>query len=74
MSPRARPGCCAAGANASSAPMVKKLSKAMSGKTATNAGLSPEAFQDVFNVLLYHEPVEDARVMGLSVSPETEDK
>ena len=46
----------------------------MSGKTATNAGFKPDAFQEVFSALLYQDPVEDSKINTLSWSPETEDR
>ena len=67
-------GCWAAGVEESSAPNVRKLSKAKSGKKAKNAGLIPWAFHDAFAASLYHDPDVDATMKGLSESPEQEDK
>ena len=54
--------------------MVKKLSNAMSGKTATNAGFRPDAFQDELSALLYQDPEDDSRINMLSWSPDTEER
>ena len=74
MAPHTVEGCCAAGVVESSAPMVKKLSNAKSGKTATKAGLIPEAFQLALNWLLYQDPEDAFKIMTFSASPEHEDK
>ena len=74
MAPHTVEGCCAAGVVESSAPMVKKLSNAKSGKKPKNTGLIPLAFHVVLAALLYQDPEEAFKIMTLSASPEHEDK
>ena len=74
LAPQTVEGCWLAGVDASSAPMVKKLSYAMSGNTAMKAGFNPAALQELLYWLLYHDPVEDEKIKGLSASPEHDDR
>ena len=74
VAPQTDDGCCAAGVVASSAPMVRKLSYANSGKKLKNDGFTPCAFHVVLAGSLYHVPEVDSRINGLSESPEHEDK
>ena len=55
-------------------PIVRKLSKASSGKAPKSNGFKPAAVQLALNALLYQVPVELDMTMGLLSSPEHEDK
>ena len=72
--PQTEDGCCAAGTLESSAPMVRKLSYAKSGKKFKKAELMPKAFQVVLAGSLYQDPEDEVNTSGLACSPEHEDK
>ena len=54
--------------------MVTKLSYCMSGNKGKKAGFKPDAFQEVFNPLLYQVPEVELTMSGLFESPEQADK